>query len=399
MKLLPLVVHAQLYLPRWTSMFSDPLAATNMVVVAGGLTTINLAAPHGIAVGQKASISVTDAETPNPIVAANVNGAGNVVVTTQYSHWLSGTPDPKKFRAWSDAAKFGGFTNPVLNGSRQVVSIPAPNQIEFMPGGAVSSISLNGAEKFLDRIEGGLTGWHSAAAASTTTLTFPTPDSVTRSFTVLSPVVVTGIRIAAALNYETALAQLTFSGDGKTITRAYLFILPHPVRTSRSRLSRGDGLADIKPGLDFRMQILDGFTLLAFLPSVGTAAHAKAIDLAQGQLFKAMLRTFNGLNLKRSELACGDSFVALFESHQGASVANRAVYAHEWIFQQQAVLTNEDAIAPWQWAVIDDEALENGEVPTSIETVTTSPLDQIQVEPGIAHYGHRSKLTGNFEVE
>lgn len=389
MKIRPLVVHAGLQLPRWTSLFSDTLAVSTITVVSGGLVTLTCPSPHGVTVGATTAVSITDAPVPNPIIAATVDASGDIVLTTMHPHNLSASPNPQ-MQAYSLVAKLTGFASALINGTRDLVATPSPTTLVIRPGGTVASVTLSGSEALLEQLEFEITGWHKVTAASATTLTFAAPATVTRSYTVTSPTVVRNIRVFGAIDQDHAVAQLTIDGALQALDKGVMFILPHRVRT-KGKFT----LAGVTVGSDFRAEVDDGFTVLVFLPSTGSAAHIAALDMAQGDVFKAVLRTFMGLRILRSEICEPGSYVATFASHEGSSARTRAVYAHEYVFDAPFVLGNADAIAPYDWSVIDDGALT---VPDSIYPVGSTPLDSVTLT-GIFHKGHRSPLEGEFEME
>lgn len=404
MRITPLVIHAQMHLPRFTARFSDAFDVSSMAVEAGALVTLTCAKPHGVKIGARISLSVTDADVPNAITAASVDGDGNVVLTTAYSHDLTLSPDPDRFRVWNTTCKLSGFTNAYLNGNRQIVSIPDRSTVVVKPGGTVASVTLNGAEKLLERLEQGIIGWHACTAASATTLTFPTPAMVTRDYTVVAPSVVRNARVYGALDIDSALAQLTEPGDNQRIDRAHLFITPLPsVRTSRSRSARSDAIGEHNPGADVRMLLLDGFNVVMLAPSVGTAAHVAAIDLAQGEALRAVLRTFQGLKIPRPELENGGEYTALLQTFGAAMTANRAIYIHQWTFQAPAYVTNEDAISPWDWP---DPAIAGETIPDTIAPIGTTVIEDIDLggtlpdgRSGIIHDSKPGALAGIFTLE
>ncbi len=394
MKLLPLILHGGIQIPRHTALFSDALAVATLDVVEGGNVTINCSAAHNVAVGSAIAVSITDAETPNPITAASVTASGTILCTTTYPHNLAASPDPVRFRAFNEFAKVAGFTSTSINGIRDLVATPSPTTFEIEPGAeVVGPITLTGNEALKERLEYDVTGWHKATATTSTALTFATPATVARDYTVTAPTVVRNIRIYGAIDHEAAVRQLTIDGDLLTIDKGHMFILPRRVRAK----GRFD-LTDVAPGADYRQVVEDGFTVLVFLPSTGSAAHVKAIDKGQGEVFKAVLRAFAGLRISRGELCASGHYVATFESHQGGMHSNNAVYAHEYVFDAPFTLLNEDMLAPYEWPALDDIALDGGTVPTTIIPEGSGPWDELDFT-GIYHYGHPSPLSGTVVMD
>lgn len=394
MQITPLVLHASVILPRYTSAFSTPLPVANIAVTAGGNTVLNCSAPHGVTVGQKIGVSITDAESPNGIAAAEVLANGNVLLTTAYDHDLTTTPDPTRFQAWNTTAKLQGFTDAKLNGIRQLIEVRSRRQFVIKPGGTVSSITLNGAETVLERIELGLIGWHAVTATSSTALRFTTPASVVRSYTIATPVVVKDIKIYGARDPEYAYKMFTQGDDKFRQEFGAMFICPEAsVVAERASNARGSIIYDLGPGVDYRQRLADGFSAVIFLPSATTAAHVACVDLAQGEIFRAVQRTFNGLRLPRPELEDGGSYASVFHAHGSASVTNNAVYAHKYDFQSPAYLTNADAIAPWDWT---DSGDGTGPV-TDVLPIGAPALHDLDFT-GILHDGKPQPLYGKFKV-
>lgn len=391
MKLSPLVIHAGLILPRYTALFSDALAVSSIVVTAGSNVVLTTTAPHGVPVGSNIAISITDAEIPNPITAATVDADGNIVLTTEFPHDLSTTPDAALYDPWNATAKVSGFSDALINGTRQLSATPDRSTLVIVPGGTVASITLTGNETLHEGMGRDIVGWHSVVSATANTLSFPTPSSVTRSFTVLNPSVVRDIRVSGALDYETALGHYTAGDDQVSLTRPVMFILPVPVSVEGKNRY-------ITSGSDNRMMLRDGFTVLVFIPSHETAGHVAAIDMAHGAIFRAILRTFHGLKISRSEYMAAGDFRATFESHNGARTSSRAIYAHEYVFDMPAELVACDGVSPFEWAQIDDAAIADGDVPTSIYPADPPAFRDLDVT-GILHYGHPSPLTGSFIME
>lgn len=393
MKLLPLVTHAALQMPRWTSLFSDALAVNTIDVVSGGTVTINCTSAHGLAPGQTMALSIGDALVPNPITDAHVDANGDIVITTTYPHNLSASPDITRFKAYSDFAKVAGFSSANINGTRDLVATTL-NTLTIRPGAEITPpISLTGNEVLRENLEFQMTGWHKVTAATATTLTFPAPADVTRNYTVTAPTVVKNLRIYGAIDGEMAVRNLTIDGDLQTLDKGHMFILPHRVRRA-GKFS----LTSVSPGTDYRQEIDDGFSVLVFLPSAGNSAHVKAIDAAQGEIFKAVLRTFFGLRILRSEVCSSGTYVATFEQHFGGMHKNNAVYAHEYEFKAPFQLGNDDALAPNKWTLLDDDALASGAVPDSIFEEGSVPWADIDVT-GIYHQGHASPLDGTYTME
>lgn len=402
MRITPLVLHAAMMLPRHTGLFSDILPVASLSVVVGGLTTITTSAAHGVPVNTQIAVSVIEAETPNPVTAASVLADGDVLLTVQYPHNLTGgTPDNGNC-PWSVTAKLSGFSNALLNGTLALVDTPTPTTIVVRPSSSVPSVTLNGAEKLFEVIDGEIIGWHAVTAATTTTLTFPTPSSVTRSFAASNIRVARNARVFGALDVETALAH--FTREDADTSKAHMFVCPQTVR-ALGKTDRAD------PSMFTQQMLDDGFIVLALMPSRGTTGQVACIDLAQGELFRAVLRTFYGLQIQRPELAAGAPYTAVFESHSGGAAKSNAIYGHQYVFSVPAYLTNADQMKPWESAVIDVAALATAQtaaqspngsaplvLPPDLVTLDTPvPFRGLDFS-GILHDGAPQPLTASIEI-
>lgn len=363
MRITPLVLHAAARLPALTSLFSDPLAVSSMVVTTGQKVVLTTPSAHGYPVDSYQALSIVDADSPNPITAATQSG-GDWVFTTLYPHDL--TMRNGSVSNWNLFAKLGGFTSDVMSGLLQLVDVPSANSFRVKPSEYVETITLTGTEVLLERLENGIIGWHRMKAASTTTLEFDTPAEITRTYAVANPRVVTNIRVAGSLSLQVAMDQYvrgyTENGttqDSQAINQAWLFICPPPsVALSKDRQAQGDGVAEITPTSEYRQLLLDGFHVYVFLPAEQSGGGVACSDLACGEVFSAILRTFHGLVLPRRELYQADTFVCLMVEHgQALGDYNKATYVHGYVFQAPAYLTQLDAIQAFEWSKINEATM------------------------------------------
>lgn len=395
MRVTPLAIHAQRRIPALTSLFSDAVDASSIAVVADGTTTITCATAHGMTTGQ--SVVIVDAEIPNPITAAVVNDDDTVSITTQYAHNMTTSPAGLDVRPWSTSAKLANFGSAALDGTKQLVSVEDRDQFTIQPTTPVVSITLDGGEVLLERLEFALAGMHKITAATATTLTFPTPATVTRSFSVTSPTIVKAPRCYAAANLEQVMRRYVRADATATpADKAHLFITPVDVKASRGQSARGDAIADIGDGTDYRQLIMDGFEVIVVIPSEHSPGAVAAIDKAQGEIFNAVLRTFLGLRVPQPEISASSSYVAVLEGH-GMQAFDGANYYHGYRFQTQFVVVNEDAIAPFDWPDIDPDAIADTLYPVGAPPFQDLTLDGLRIKPGTAV--HPGELTATVKID
>lgn len=349
MQITPLYRHAALRLPVLTSLFSDALAVASISVVKDGVTTITTTAAHGVTTGDGIAIAITDAPFPNPIETATKLANGDWALTTAYDHDLTTTPNVNVGEAWDVTTKLAGFDAAAMNGTIQLVSVTDRTTFTVRPSTTVSAITLAGDEVQLRSLEQEIVGWHKVTAATSTTLTFPTPDTVLRNYVVSDALVTRNIRVFGAVNIDTVMEKYVVGDAASTLSNITMFITPRDQVQIRPR-ARG-GITSMSPSDAVHFRVEDGFHVIVLVPAQVSAAGVSALDLAHGDILRAVVRTFNGLSLPRADWPMGNPYPAVLERH-GPISHNGATYVHEYVFGAPADITNDDRIQPWEIADI-----------------------------------------------
>lgn len=348
MKITPLVMLAAMRIPGLTGVFSDTLAVASMVVTEGGDTVITCTGPHGIVVGQQQAMAVVDALTPNAIVDWEVLDNDDVTITVAEPHAMTTTPDVTLLEPNDSFARISGTGVSGLDGTVQLVSVDTPTAFTVRPGGSVTLPgSIPGAAVLLERLERDIIGWHAVTATSATALSFPTPATVQRSYTVDSPQIARNIRVWGAVDLEHALLHWTRAdmADLGDVDQAYMFICPSPQsRLSRDRNSRSDAIVEITPGAFVNQLLMDSFELFVALPSEKYGGAIKCVDLCHGQILRAVMQTFNGLKLPYTEFASPNPHLVMMSGH-GVARYTKANYVHRYTFDAQVYITEDDTAA------------------------------------------------------
>lgn len=383
MMITPLVRLAAARIPSLTDLFSDTLSLASMVVTQGGNTVLTTTSAHSLLVGSQVAIAVVDAFCPNAITAIEfVDGPGSdVLVTVSFEHSLSTTPDATLYQAWDAFANLTGLGVVALEGPIQLVSVPSRSTIIVRPASSLSSLpgTIPGGAALLERLERDIVGWRAATVASTTTLTFPTPASVTRSYTVANPKVCTNIRVWGGVDLQHVMRHYSRDDEAdqppQPLDQCFLFITPpRTVRLSRDRYTRSDAMAEITPTADFRQTLLDGFEIHVALPAERYGGAVACVDRANGPILAAVLKTFNGLRLYRPELAQPVSDHVAFLTDHSTARYDRANYWHTYRFEAPAQLTNGDCIAPVDVPIVDDIAVAIMNSPPGTPDIPITPV-------------------------
>lgn len=344
---------AKLRVPAFTALFSDALSISSMAVVAGGNITLTCSSSHGLATGASEWVSITQALAPNAITAlAVLDGtldgtmAGDVQVTTTYSHTLTHKADTM-FASYQDFATLTVPGTAALTGAIQLVTVIDKNNFVVRPGAVTLPDPIPAGSALLEPLEIEIVGLNVATATSPTVLTLPTPASVTRSYTVASPIVVRNLRMFGAVDYAHAVTHITDAAP--TASRAYLYICPvRTARMSRDWLSTSDANQEVTPNAAYRAKLLDGFDIFVFIPTQKMQAAVGAMDAASGEVLTAIVQTFNGIRLPFTEWNIGGKagrYVAAMLNH-GVQAYDKVWYCHRFSFEAIVTLSADNVADP-----------------------------------------------------
>jgi hypothetical protein len=123
----------------------------------------------------------------------------------------------------------------------------------------------------------------------------------------------------------------------------------------------------------------------------GSSGGVAPVDLAHGDILRALLRTFNGLNLPRPELGSGNTYAAYLETH-GIVDHHGPTYVHQYSFSANADLSSNDRIKPSEAAALP--ALGS----TSVSRVGAPAFRDVRFN-GIAVQGEPGLLTLNITLD
>jgi len=337
-----------------TGLFSDSLGISSIDVVADGTTTITTDAAHGVTVSSSIAVSITDAPYPNPITAAVKQSNGDYLITTTNDHDLTTTPNPEISAAWNTIATLRGFTDSNMNGSLQLVSVSDRRNFTVRPSAPVESVTLNGSEEQLVNLEFELVGWHKVTAASATTLTFPTPEFVVRSYTADQITAALNHRIYGLESGELVMRKYVLDDTALNANELVMFVTPRDSVRFRSSL-----LGDHYAQSAYHPTVEDGFDIIIVFPASASSAGVSPVDLAHGEILRAIMKTFNGLNLPlATSYPCAKARDAEIISH-GRVSHDGSRYVHIYNFGVNVELTKDDRIQPHEVADIVNATSDN----------------------------------------
>lgn len=402
MQITPLVLLAATRVPLLTTAFSDEIELTSMVVTAGGSTVLTTVRPHGTPISTKVGVSILDAFAPNPIEQATLLENGDVRIRVTYPHLMSPSPETYQLEAWDAFARIAGYGHIDIDGTPQLVSVENDRLFTIRPDAPLTVLPNPAAgAKLLERLEREVVGWHSVTATGPLTLSFPTPATVTRSYTVTAPRAALNIRCWGAVSQDHALSHFVRENesDALVLDRGWMFVCPHPIaRLSRDRAATSDATTEIEPGTHVRQTLVDGFDVVVVLPAERYGGAVGCVDRCRGEILRAMLRTFNGVVIPWGALDSPGKKVSMLNSH-GMVRYDRANYVHVYGFEASAMLTDGDCASPVEipdLRLIDDAVIAGIPI-TDAPPIGTVPFKALDLA-GLYRKDHAAALDVNVVI-
>ena len=282
---------------------------------------------HGLEVGH--SVLLTGALTP---IAVSTLGRSGVVGT------LVTAADHDLTEEISTSITLSGATESNFNGAFDVLTIPNRRTVRFTMADADSESSsgtriLENGASYLNSYDG---LYAVTSVPSDTDFTFIHPDTGLAE-PVGSMQARMRVRIAAAITAQRATDLYTAHLEDEY----WLFVVLDGVAASKNRLIDSDGIDNTPRGARFRQQLVEGFSVLLFMPVSDELAAESARDVA-GDLFRSISRslTFSAFD---TQLSVGVQNTVQFVGHDILTY-NGAVYVHGYQFQQVADLLFEDTV-------------------------------------------------------
>lgn len=322
------IIHAlRTRLPLITDRFSTNINLTSLEAVAGTVTAVTATA-HGLASTNQVCIAGAKWKTP----IASITRAGTVAtVVCSADHDLTENFPEAEF------VELTGATEPEFEGSFELLTVP--NRRTFTITVADSGpTSATGTMFLLEPWRFGFNGWHTVTVTSPTTFTFPISGSLTAS-SYGDRQLRKAIRVSGAITAGRAESAYTELNTNQMAA----FVVMGEVIASKSRHSLIDAIHSAGRQTVYRQMLLNNIYVYLFVPThadvTGRTSRDLVTDVAK-DIFKSIL---------------GDSYPTYFTvdpattlalvSH-GQLVYKGAYYIHEFHFEAQSDITNEDIASP-----------------------------------------------------
>lgn len=339
MRITPLVQHACARLPQLTDYFSNVVQA-DISATPGATTDIVCHEPHNLNIGDRFGVCVRKAKSQVPIVNA-VLADGAIELEFDRPHGLVNNATAIGVNSWNADIELTGFTDPLMNNSHEFIT-KLDDKRCLIKSPESADVSLTGSAAMLDERNDYFNGWQPVLVVDGTTLrkaTNPLIDTVTN---VSNVTVATNIRAWGALDYSEI--HKLYSSKGAKLKEVSLSVSPlGVVPVSKDRNTKTSAISELNNSTVMRQTVMDGFHVVATVPTADTRGAVDAADLCHGELLDAVIRTFQGYKPPLPDLEGVDPFVAVLKQHGGLSF-DRAFYSHEYQFEASYTLSNLNAL-------------------------------------------------------
>ena len=322
-------------LPQLTDKFTDEVGV-NSCTRSTTVMTVGCDDPHGLEPGQ--SFAVVSAFTPVSISELKRSGVVGRMVTT--------TPHDVTYRSASQNSQttitISGATEGIFNATFDILTVIDRNNIEFAMADSGAVVSTGGTPILED-------GFSSRQDYNTTYAVLDVLDEVNFTFTeanttlvapnVRDMVIRTKPRIATGgADAERMVSSYTPQASDKL----WAYVVLDDVVASKNRAIQSDAVDNQPPGIEFRQQVIQGFTVYVFIPSTSTISGQSSRDLAE-DLFRPICQSVLGFQFD-SQLFVGSSQGATQFITHGTFRYDSALYVHAYAFQATMDLTFDDTI-------------------------------------------------------
>lgn len=332
MKIADVVNQLAKVIPQISDFFSESVPIT-AISGDGALISVQTGAPHGLATGE--FFTVRNVKVENSVVSAiftTENGQSFLEIVTALDHDLT----LNKRETEAKFAELIGFTDAAWNANLQLVAVSNRKTFKVVNGVAGAPV-LNGNELLLEAILGTFNGPSLATVVDTTNFTYP--SATTDVIVGQGGQVETNTRIAGVVNFDRALDQYEALAQDKY----FMWVLaPQSVTANKSRGSETDINDEQTQQTSLNQNIRDGFIIVVIANATDEPGALRSMDNIRETVFREILVAVRGVAFP-SGLACEPNQISNFISH-GTLLYTKALYIHQFIFEQPLVMSARDSV-------------------------------------------------------
>ena len=354
MKFRDIIKRLQVYLPNFTSLFSDVISLTSLVS-ASNVVTATSTTPHGLNPGDYININgalvplpivnLTSVDTGGDIVNYALNGPypngalfGKTVAQLGTNVAFAETSLPHDLtEKWNETVQISGATPDGYNGTLYLLQVPNRKNFAYLLNGTLASPATGTDITLLQNVPFGFNGWIQILTTPTdTTFTYAangTLPDCTAQGTIIAQ---TTPRISGALTYDKA----NYAYTAKLPNKIWGFVVVNDDVASKDRNTNSDAVAVFNSGAAyFRQLISDGFSFYVFCPATYVDNGGEQIDSGgieerdlMEDLYPALLKSLCRVRLPTpfNEESVGQ---IIFLEH-GFHDYLDAYYIHRFLFEQ-----------------------------------------------------------------
>lgn len=332
MKAADVVAKLAILLPQVTAFFTKNVDALS-VTRSGTVVTVQCAEDHELEVGNAVAIAgaVTQIGTSSLTrVAGTTPSIGTIV--TDADHDLTNKTSPTITISGATEAEFNGTFVRTNIDNRRTITFEMPDSGATT---ATGSPILENAESQLRQYDG-----------TYQVVEVPTPSSFTvvnSATTMLDPIGAIKVRGKPRISAGVNPARMFDAYTEQNVSDYWMFVWLEDVLASKSRSVRSDAIDNLRPGDNFRQQVIQPFSIVVFIPSQDDLGGADARDQVE-DMFRPICQSVLGAKFS-SGLHAGNQGAVQFVTH-GTFQSDTAVYAHAFSFQQVVDLYEEDTVGP-----------------------------------------------------
>lgn len=322
MRITDIANQLRIVFPKYSNVLSDILAYDS-VVASGGVVTVTTSSAHGLTTGDPVVLQNFRLRTPIQAVTAGI---------APVSYFIETSIDHDLTEGWHSVVLLAGFTDGSWNGEKTLIDV-STRRI-FGISDSLTAPVLTGNEILLETRADGVNGYYAVTVTGANTFTI---SGTMKDGNYSDGTTSANIRIAGAVDIERAIEEYTKQG----LTDVWAFVVPNDVDVSKDMYTSSDATATRMAGSEeFRLRVIDGFTLYLIKSTKQDIGGVEAVDLFRHDLVLPILKSICGVKFPMG-LTTGPDFRTVLRGH-GVAQYNRAFLVYAYDFEQPADIVNSD---------------------------------------------------------
>lgn len=323
-------------IPLHTEDFSESVAISS-ITTSGNIATVTTAAAHGLQENQ--NVAITGATAPVQIdITTFVRTGSSAVFETLQDHDF--TLSERDKANGGKTLTIQGATESQFNGTFQIASVPNRRKI-IIAVEDTGATTITGSPIIRDAGGKVFNGMFKATGITENTFNYTMLKAYPLAATVDNAVVQVSIRIIKVLDIDQYITDVYTKKSDEENT---LVVTLGNVSASKSRTEQTDSTTSSTDNNAFRATLIQPFAVYVIQNTTSDLTGADARDKCESVYIPAILKA-----VARAKFPTGFSYNqyrATFVEHGVYAYSdgkNKALYAHEVVFEQLVQITGDDA--------------------------------------------------------